>query len=55
MTLLRSTLLVGILGVGSLLRATGSQRMVKVEKIDGYMPAANPTAGLVCARSEAPQ
>jgi hypothetical protein len=49
MTFPRSTLLVGILGVGSILRATECQRTVKVGKIDGFGLAANPPAGPVRA------
>jgi hypothetical protein len=51
----RSTLLVVFLGVGSLLRATECQRTVKIEKVDGFVPTANPPAGTVCAGSEATQ
>jgi hypothetical protein len=45
MMLPRSTLLVGILGVGPLCRATESQRAVKIEKVEEFAHAANPSAG----------
>jgi len=55
MTFPCSTLLVGILGVGSILRATECQRTVKVEKTNGFGPTANPPAGPVRAGRETAQ
>ena len=55
MTLPRSALLVGILGVGPLRRTAEGQRPVKIAKVDGFVLTANRLAGRVRAGGETTQ